>query len=53
VLWPQGLAGGVDGLALLLVALALVLLLVARWRVLSVIGAAALVGVGRWLWLGL
>jgi len=53
VLWPQGLAGGVDWVALLLVALALVLLLGARWRVLSVIGAAALVGVGRWLWLGL
>ncbi|MCX5953679.1 MAG: chromate efflux transporter [Cyanobacteria bacterium] len=53
VLWPRGLAGGVDWLALLLVALALVLLLVARWRVLSVIGAAAMVGVGRWLWLGL
>ena len=51
VLWPRGLAAGVDWLALLLVALALVLLLVARWRVLSVIGAAALVGVGRWLWL--
>jgi chromate transporter len=53
VLWPQGVAGGVDWVALLLAALALVLLLGARWRVLSVIGAAALVGVGRWLWLGL
>ena len=52
-LWPRGRAGGVDWVALLLVALALVLLLGARWRVLSVIGAAALVGVGRWLWLGL
>ncbi len=53
VLWPQGVAGGMDWVALLMVALALVLLLGARWRVLSVIGAAALVGVGRWLWLGL
>jgi chromate transporter len=53
VLWPQGPAAGVDGVALLLVALALILLLRARWRVLSLIGTAALVGVGRWLWLGL
>ena len=50
VLWPQGRAGGVDGVALLLVALGLALLLGARWRGLSLIGAAALVGVGRWLW---
>jgi hypothetical protein len=42
---------GVEGVALLLVALGLVLLLGARWRALSLIGAAALVGVGRWLWL--
>jgi chromate transporter len=51
VIWPQGLAGGVDGVALLLAVLGLVLLLGARWRVLTLIGAAALVGVGRWLWL--
>jgi chromate transporter len=51
VIWPQGLAGGVDGLALLLAVLGLVLLLGARWRVLTLLGAAALVGVGRWLWL--
>ena len=51
VIWPQGLAGGVDGVALLLTVLGLVLLLGARWRVLTLIGAAALVGVGRWLWL--
>ena len=51
VLWPQGLAGGLDGVALLLVLLGLFLLLGARWRVLSLIGTAALVGVGRWLWL--
>jgi chromate transporter len=51
VLWPQGQAGGLDGVALLLVLLGLFLLLGARWRVLSLIGTAALVGVGRWLWL--
>ncbi len=47
VLWPDQLAGGFDGAALVILLVSLVLLLGFRWGVIPLIGASALVGLLR------
>jgi chromate transporter len=50
VLWPGGSGAAMDGASLAVLAISLVLLLRFRWGVISLIGAAALVGLlRRWL----
>lgn len=52
VLWPQGL-GAPPSLAALLLAAAGLLLLLRGWSLLRLLGLAVVVGLGRFLWLGL